>query len=81
MTMWDDGTNPQMVCKHYGYSDIDAIQKNYHAYWPKDTVMARITQIPEFLQLAGMKERKFRIILDYDPEFPRAMVRVLCDQK
>jgi len=78
---WEDGTNPQIICNHYGYADHETIQAGHHGYWPMDTVMERITLIPEFIQHEGLDKQKFRLVLDYDPEFPRAMARFQIERR
>ena len=65
-----------MICQHYGYKDFEAIQTGHHGYWPKESFIERVGLIPDFLRLSGLEKRKFRIILDFDPEFPRAMIHV-----
>lgn len=73
---WGDGLNPKMICGHYGYMDVNAIQSGYHGYWPKETVLSRIAELTQVLSLMDAEKRKFRIVLDYDPEFPRALLQI-----
>lgn len=80
MQVWEDGTNPETIFEHYGYTDLDRFQRRSEdcrcGYWPKETVMERITAIPEFLELTKLCTKRFRIVIDYDPEFPRTLIRV-----
>lgn len=73
---WEDGVSPKIVRRHYGYPDTEIPQTTYHGYWPKGLVMKRITMLPEFIQFTGLEKKKFRLVLDYDPEFPRAMIHI-----
>lgn len=74
-TAWDDGLSGEAVCRHFGY-DPGSIETIPHGFWPNETVMKRIRKIPEYLKLAGADKKKFRIIIDYDPEFQRALAQL-----
>lgn len=73
-TAWGDGLNGEAVCRHFGY-DPGSIETIPHGFWPNETVMERIQKIPECIKLEGADKKKFRIIIDYDPEFQRALVQ------
>jgi len=74
MNVWEDGTNQETICAHYGYADTG--QSVQRGYWPKETVMERIALIPEYLRLSGLEKKRFRLVLDYDPDFPRALISI-----
>nr|WP_325304678.1 hypothetical protein [uncultured Dysosmobacter sp.] len=71
-----DGKMSQLaskVAKHYGYSDIST----FRGMWPiQPGVLEEIKLLPEVLDEA----KKFRVIIDYDPEFTRALVQIFTDQ-
>ena len=75
-TPWEDNTTPELINAHFGYTDHLDIATHPHGYWPLDTVMDRLPKLTDFLAQEGLLKEKFRIVLDYDPEFPRAMVHV-----
>lgn len=78
--LWEDDVNTQTICEHYGYQDVAAVLRVLHGFWPKGAVLENIAKIPELLRMEAAEEKKFRIILDYDPEFPRAMIQILMDR-
>lgn len=73
LALWPDGVNSRMVLEHYGYKkDHDGPR----GFWRNDgTVFQRFCEIPEVIQQFG--RGKVRVIFDYDPDFPRALVQIL----
>ena len=71
--LWPDGVNSRMVLEHYGYKrDLDGPR----GFWSNDgTIFERFCKIPEVIQQFG--NGKIRVIFDYDPDFPRALVQIL----
>ncbi len=71
-----DGKMSQLaseVAEHYGYSDIST----FRGMWPiQPSVLEKIKLLPEVLD----ETKKFRVIIDYDPEFTRALVQIFTDQ-
>lgn len=74
--LWEDGVCPQAVCEHYGYPDHEALQNRYHAFWPQEATFDRIDQLSLVLRLMGGSEKRFRAVIDYDPEYPRALLQI-----
>lgn len=61
------------VAEHYGYSEISA----FRGMWPiQPGVLENIKLLPETLD----ETKKFRVIIDYDPEFTWALVQIFTDQ-
>ncbi len=60
-----DGKMSQLaseVAEHYGYSDIST----FRGMWPiQPSVLEKIKLLPEVLD----ETKKFRVIIDYDPEW------------
>lgn len=73
LALWPDGVNSRMVLEHYGYErDHDGPR----GFWSNDgTIFQRFCEIPEVIQQFG--RGKVRVIFDYDPDFPRALVQIL----
>ena len=61
------------VAEHYGYAEIST----FRGMWPIEPgVLEKIKKLPEVLN----EKEKFRIVIDYDPEFTRALVQIFTDQ-
>lgn len=79
-TLWEDGLNSKMVFEHYGHDAGDRTQGI--GMWPNDgTVFKRLSALPEALEHFGDPTKKIRVIFDYDPNYPRAMIQVWGMQK
>ena len=53
-----------------------------HGCWPSEKVMEELAALPSAMLLMGLNKKKFRLVLDYDPEFPWAIIRFLpCEAK
>ena len=63
----------QKVCEHFGY-DVEEVQKTWHGLWTKETMGDRIPKLSEVLK--EFEKEKFRLTLDYDPEFERVLVQI-----
>lgn len=72
----EDRVSPQMICGHYDYPDHEALKTRYHAFWPREAVFDRIDQLSLVLRLIGGSEKRFRVVIDYDPEYPRALLQI-----
>lgn len=61
------------VAEHYGYSEVSL----FRGLWPIGPgVLENIRQLPEVLD----ETKRFRVIIDYDPEYTRMLVQVFTDQ-
>lgn len=61
------------AAEHYGYSEVST----FRGLWPVcHGVLEKIRQLPEVLN----EKEKFRVIIDYDPEYTRALVQVFTNQ-
>ena len=76
-TLWEDGTNGPRTLEHYGYSPEDYLTGGVsRGFWPNDgTALEKLKNLPEYIQLAHPAQ-KIRIVFDYDPEYPRALIQV-----
>lgn len=64
----------EAVFKHYGYSTESAA--HYCGFWPNDgTALDRLGDLPEALRLCKAEKQKIRIVFDYDPEYPMALIQ------
>lgn len=69
----EDILNSQKTAEHYGYFLI----ASKRACWKNEPgVLENIRLLPEVLS----EDKKFRVIIDYDPEFPRVLVQVFESQ-
>lgn len=70
MGKWQDGMDSETVLKHYGYEDTEDIA---HGFWRKEVA-------PEWFKNISKMEmdwtKKIQVIFEYDPDFPRAYLRV-----
>lgn len=61
------------VLAHYGYTPEKAAPAR--GIWANDdTVLQRLSKLPELLEQHG--SGKLRIVFDYDPEYPKALIQV-----
>jgi hypothetical protein len=73
--MWNDGMSREKVLEHYGYNDT----KEMHVamgFWPKESVLENIKHLSEGLLSVLDLKKKVRVIFEYDPDFPRAYLRI-----
>lgn len=64
----------QEVARHFGY-EIQDLAPGY-ARWANDgSIPERLGRLPEVLDF----EKKFRVMVDYDPEYPRALIQLFTD--
>lgn len=60
---------------HYGYEDM----REPHVamgFWPKESVPGRIEKLSENLLSVLDFNKKVQVIFEYDPDFPRAYLRI-----
>lgn len=69
------GPTPEEVLRHFGYPE-DTQEKGVGiGCWEKGTVFERFANLPELIPYLD-KNKKIRIVFDYDPDFPRALLQV-----
>lgn len=73
--MWGDGMSREMVLEHYGYEDIKEGNVAM-GFWTKESVPERIGKLSEALLDTLDFEKKVQVIFEYDPDFPRAYLRI-----
>ena len=66
--------NSNAIVEHYGYNPEAAnAPGTYLGFWPnEDGVFDGLANLPELLD----RKQKVRIVFDYDPDFPCAMIQV-----
>lgn len=63
------------VFGHFGYLEDDYAPSV--GIWPNnDGTLSRLGGLPEVLQSFGGAQKKIRIVFDYDPNFPKALLQV-----
>ena len=73
--MDDNNPDAKAILKHYGYNGDSTAQTI--GLWPNDgTAIARLGQLPEALGLYKAEKSKIRVVFDYDPDYPRAVLQV-----
>ena len=73
--VWEDGMSSEAVLEHYGYEDT----REPHVamgFWPKESVPERIKNLSDGLLSAIDFNKKVQVIFEYDPDFPRAFLRI-----
>lgn len=78
--VWPDGTSPETVYQHYGY-DPESGHHCTRGFWPREQLTERLSELPDFVKLEGLTKKKFRIVIDYDPEFPRALAQTFYERE
>lgn len=69
----DKHINTKDVFEHYGYEYDNPLHGV--GLWPNETVIQRLENLPAIFEQYGYEKRKVKIILDYDPDFPRALLQ------
>ena len=69
-------SDPKNVISHYGHNW--AAVAYARGFWPRENFVKRLSKLGEFVELDGLTKKKFRIVIDYDTEFPIALVQVFC---
>ena len=65
------------VLAHYGYEERPA---KLMGFWETETFPKNLAALPEALGFL-MGANKFRIVIDYDPEYERSIVQVIPQEK
>lgn len=61
------------VLRHYGY-DPDVYRRMAVGLWPEKKVYEELPYLKGYRAIMG--DARIRVVLDYDPNFPRAMFRI-----
>ena len=61
------------VLRHYGY-DPDVFRNMTVGLWPEKKVYEDLPYLAGYRKIMG--DAKIRVVLDYDPNFPRALFRI-----
>lgn len=73
--VWEDGVNPAMIAEHFGYS-VDELAPT-RGFWENNgEVLKRLSGVQEALEKFRDPKKKIRVIFDYDPDYPRALVQI-----
>ena len=73
--LWHDGMSSEKVLEHYGYEDINEPHVAM-GFWTKESVPERIKNLSDGLLSAIDLNKKVQVIFEYDPDFPRAFLRI-----
>ncbi len=65
----------EKVLEHYGYEDTQEAHVAM-GFWAKETVPERIGKLSDALKKTLDFNKKVRVIFEYDPDFPRAYLRI-----
>ncbi len=60
------------ILKRYGYS----VPAPTIGRWPVSGALDRLSSLPKALRLMGAGEQKIRIVFDYDPDLPEALLQI-----
>ena len=63
----------EATMRHFGY-DPKVYKDLQVGWWPAEKVFMEIPTLKDYERLIGNK--KIRVVLDYDPDYPRAMFRI-----
>lgn len=73
--MSDFHPDTEATLKHYGYDT--EIAAPAMGLWSNDgTTISRLGKLPEVLSMYKAEKRKIRVVFDYDPDYPRALLQV-----
>lgn len=73
--MSDFHSDTEAALKHYGYDEKSAAPAM--GLWANDgSTIARLEKLPEVLSMYKAEQRKIRVVFDYDPDYPRAVLQV-----
>lgn len=63
------------IFRHYGYPEDTPDKGIAVGNWEKDDAFERLAFLPELIPYLD-KSKKVKIIFDYDPDYPRALLQV-----
>ena len=73
--MWHDKMSQEAVLEHYGYKDTEEPHVAM-GFWTKESVPEHIKNLSDGLLSALDFNKKIQVIFEYDPDFPRAFLRI-----
>ncbi len=59
--------------RHFGYSEIQE-ESEWRQHWDKSEYLKKLLFMPEFINIE-LKHEKFKMVLDYDPDYPNALIQ------
>lgn len=73
----DNVTEPdrEIILKHYGY-DSECVAPMMGIWRNDGTALSRLISLPDALGLYKAEQRKIRVIFDYDPDYPWAVLQI-----
>ncbi len=72
-----DGLTKGDVIRHYGYKRSVVNHALIYGTYQKTELWRGLQSLPEELEFAGVMDGRFRVVIDYDPKFPHALLRVV----
>lgn len=70
----DEHISPKDVFEHYGYEYDNPLHGV--GLWSNETVIKRLENLSSLVEQYAYGKQKVKIIFDYDPDFPRALLQV-----
>ena len=59
--------------RHFGYLESRK-ESEWHQHWDKSEYLKKLLFLPEFINIE-LKHEKFKMVLDYDPDYPNALIQ------
>lgn len=56
--------------RHFGYREAT----KWHQHWDKSEYLKKLLFLPEFINIE-LKHKKFKLVLDYDPDYPNVLIQ------
>ena len=72
--------NMDKACAHFGY-DPELLRKEASALWPRDELLEKVASLVDFIKFEELDKKKFRIVIDHDPEYPRVLAQAWFQSK
>ncbi len=72
-----DGLTKGDVIRHYGYKRSVVNHALIYGTYQKTELLQGMRELPEDLDFVGAMDGRFRVVIDCDPKFPYALLRVV----
>ncbi len=72
-----DGLTKGDVIRHYGYKRSVVNHALLYGTYSKKTFWQALQELPGELEFSGAMDGRFRVVIDCDPKFPYALLRVM----
>ncbi len=72
-----DGLTKGDVIRHYGYKRSVVNHALLYGTYSKKTFWQALQELPGELEFSGAMDGRFRVVIDCDPKFPYALLRVV----